>query len=761
MEFRSISEIVYRQRPIWLLFAFSMGMMLYGQDMETASPTDLSVQLEIISSNREFDIPSVFLTDRTDQFSNKVDTITSSLVYNTNANEALVQGYYYWNEGRWHSLFSKTNPADYLFLWNVEKVELTYLDKSGDVRVVGIGGIENAKFLTLESDSKTLKYESETGGRMLVDLGQIVGEEHTVKTLIYHQDSTILFIDTKGSIVSVALDKGPQEVMFVTEDAAGSIAFEETTNDRLVQADPAEASLTSGMEEVSNIEEKAVAEVENSDVVIEEAVVVENETEADEEGVDNNQKTETNTISKKKVEEKEEVRLGREIKSIEDNEDGTFTIVYAGGSKFTSRDISHPEGGLKNVDRDLVDVVNNGDGSFTAVFSDGTTLLSSEMKDFQNFGGSPEDGYPGVEIVIDNGDGTYNIILTDGTELSSVDLEALSNPKREEEEGRGVLSIMKNEDETYTVTFTDGTQMNSKDLSEIYQSAEQPGVLEEKVKASEADQTALDEKKAEIMEMSGLGDVEDPMIQDDGIEEEQVERGIPQSRGVKAIEERNDGAYVISLTDGTSFVTPSFYAEGDDRSEVRHIESIVDNNDGTFIVGLTGGMKLASIETLSLPDPIRQTPMDVGVPDTEEAGVSGKVEIADEIEEITAEKTLIDDVEKPNDELTDQSEQSEIYENVLEDPVEEDNIDEEVLPAKEEEMDLKEGESNELDSLESDANTEDARSMVSQEELIRLQKEEIEALKRKDKENEEELREMNVRLKRLEEAFGNPNKSVD
>ena len=76
-------------------------------------------------------------------------------------------------------------------------------------------------------------------------------------------------------------------------------------------------------------------------------------------------------------------------------------------------------------------------------------------------------------------------------------------------------------------------------------------------------------------------------------------------------------------------------------------------------------------------------------------------------------------------------------------------------------MDLKEGESNELDSLESDANTEDARSMVSQEELIRLQKEEIEALKRKDKENEEELREMNVRLKRLEEAFGNPNKSVD
>jgi len=758
MKLIKMSESDNKQKPIWMLFAFFIGLGLYAQVGDTESLKDLSGQLEIIASNREIVIPPVYLTDLTDLLSNKTDTINSSLVYNTNANEYLMQGYYYWHAGSWHKLFPKTDPVNYLFLWNVENVELAYLDKSGDVRVVGISAIEKAKFLSLESDAKTLKYESENGGHMLVNLGQIVGEEETVTTLVYLQDDTLLFIDHKGRAVSVPLDESPLDAAIVASGSPETKDFEDAIIETKTQTEQIKASLLQGVAAVSITKESDVDEQEDNEVEPEEAEA--------EELVRSDSLEDEDTLTADEapvIEEEKEVRLGREIKSIEDNEDGTFTIVYAGGSKFTSRDLNHPEGGLKNVDRELVDVVNNGDGSFTAVFSDGSTLLSSEMKDFKNFGGSPEEGYPGVEIVIDNGDGTYNIILTDGTELSSVDLEALSNPKREiEDEGRGVLSIVQNEDETYTVTFTDGTEMNSKDLSEIYQPLGQLESREEEVDAPIAEQAALEKKQAAIAASSGLEVDEVKEAIGGETSHAPIQKAVPQNRGVKAIEERIDGTYVVSLTDGTAFVTPSFYAEGDDRSEARHIESITDNNDGTFIVGLTGGIKLASIETLRLPDPIlEETQEGEDVPDIVEAEVSDEVEGLDETEATTAEKAAIDSADKQSGDAADQSEDSEVFEHALEDQVEEGGVNESAMSVNGAQTDLDDGESNASDSLESDVSAEDENPTISQAELIRLQKEEIEALKRKDKENEEELREMNERLRRLEKAFGDPNRSAD
>src|SRR5690554_48049 len=114
MKLTKVSEAVYRLRSIWMLFALFSGLGLYAQDMNSSNEKDLSVQLEIIATNRGVVIPSVYLTDKTDLLSKEAETIKSSLVFNTNANEDLIQNYYYWHSGSWHQLFSETDPANHL-----------------------------------------------------------------------------------------------------------------------------------------------------------------------------------------------------------------------------------------------------------------------------------------------------------------------------------------------------------------------------------------------------------------------------------------------------------------------------------------------------------------------------------------------------------------------------------------------------------------------------------------------------------------------
>lgn len=330
------------------------------------------------------------------------------------------------------------------------------------------------------------------------------------------------------------------------------------------------------------------------------------------------EEAETAVSERKNKEEVKEDKY-REIESIQDNSDGTFTVFFTDGTRFTSRDLARPkkeepENSLSNLlkeEKSILDVVNNNDGTFSVIFTDGTSLPSLDIAGLLG-DPSDEEETRSVELVMDNGDGTYTFILSDGTEIASVDLFKPQEEKEPEEDGKGVLAIIPKEDGTYMVYFTDGSEMSSEDVDEdlkelqdrILNKSEEPvddidivvGVeeeIEEEVAGEMIVEKDLEENLSEeildeLTEESSPDEVfeltENALEEDEGEDKEQVV-----SRGIKTIVHKGDGIYRIVLTDGVELESPKLASV---KSLV--IIGITDKGDGSFEISLADGTSFLS-----------------------------------------------------------------------------------------------------------------------------------------------------------------------
>lgn len=656
---------------IFLLFMVFPMCFLSAQETEFHRP-EFDKQLELIFKNLNFAIPQADLKENRN-LSDTTGIISNSIVYRTAEADSEKEGYYYWNGKSWSSFMKKEKNPELLVVWELDKKQIRYPDIDGSILVFGVGGMEHTEFVRLKSDEKTLVYRDLKGEEVLISLEEFLNTDERIKTWI-RDGEKISFYDN-GKLEHVFFNRVPR--IFQASAAPENFASVSWAPVNV----PMIPSLAENSKENSN--ETKVEVAEQSQAIIEKSPA-------------------------------KKVREGREIKTIEDNEDGTFTITYTDGSRFTSLDLKNPQ-----VDerRELLNIINNNDGTFTAMFTDGTSLSSQELGDFYNFEGYVKGEEPEVDLVIDNGDGTYDVILSNGVELNSIDFTALTNPKHSQnEDGRGILSIVNNTDGTYNVTFTDGTEINSKDLSDLDEHIQSSQPTEEANEAVATTELAESEEKSSE-------NVADPLERSQEVK-------------INNIIENEDGSFEISLTDGTWILTNPLPTGGEALQEKR-IEEIIDNTDGTYTVVLSGGISLASASSKSGAAQIENS---------KTADASAVLEAGSEV------------TETPENKEANVASESETKENTV------DEISESYVPKEEVSMIDKEEaekiEEAETTSSGSDLNFESEVDSISSpvgtqaEIIVRKQREEIEALKRREKEKEEEMQEMKDRLKRLEELFG-------
>lgn len=653
---------------------FSMGIF-FGQELEFNRPDILS-QTRLIFDKAGIDIPEVDLVENI-SLSDTTGIISNSIVFHSQSNPKLNPGYYYWSDDMWNPLIEHSKGYELLVLWELDSNEFSYSDIDGSILTFGIGGIENAQFDQLKEDEKTLSYHTLGGKELDIDFNEVIHTEEMIKTFVLTQKNISFY--NNGIRRRINFERAPkkQEVSVVP------LSFHQ------VAVRPVELEIISGLNNfIADKREEA------KDPVKEEMAEISQPT--------------------------KKTREGHEIKSIEDNEDGTFTITYADGSRFTSLDLKNPK---LDVERELVTVINNGDGTFTAMFSDGTSLSSKELHDFYNFEGYAAGDEPEVDVVIDNGDGTYDVIMTNGVELTSIDFTTLNKSKEEKlEEGRGILSVLNRDDGTFDVIFTDGTEINSNDLSDLKEYNISAFLPDEENEAVEDNETEDNEG--------------DNLV---GISEENTETS--KERGIQQIEAQDNGSSRVTLTDGTTFSIPGLKQEDEAVGPDPRIEELIDHADGTYTIILTGGITLSSLEIPNL------TSADAVSKESE----NDFSDTTDEDEEELESESVIPEKELPG-EREEVVIETEAVSNE-EDRVHDKNTSVMDSDKEENEVPIIERVERKKGKTQTDSSEIQGKEESYQERIIRIQREEIEALKKREEEKERELQEMNKRLKRLEELF--------
>lgn len=610
---------------------FLSSGVIFAQEIEFSRPDVLS-QMLLLFEKATIPIPEVDLTENI-SLSDSTDVISNSIVFHVQSGNKLSPGYYYWNNDMWNPLINSLKGYELLLLWDSDSHEFSYSDIDGSVLTIGIGGIENAEFNLLKKDEKTLMYTALGGKELVIDFNEVIGTDEVIKTFVLKKN-IISFYDN-GLLRQINFKRAPKKKeMSVIPSKL-----------HLVTVKPVRPEMFKGSENI-NSEESGATDNLTKEVA------------------------ENSTVRKK-------VREGREIKSIEDNEDGTFTISYADGSRFTSLDLKNPKLDEK---RELVNVINKGDGTFVALFSDGTSLSSKELYDVYNFEGYGEGDSPEVDVVIDNGDGTYDMILTNGMELRSINFAEITKPHGPEEDGRGILSVMNRDDGTFDVIFTDGTEVNSKDLSDLEKDDLSAFLPEESIENVEVEENENDELDSESIESIETGP----------------------KKEIRNIVKQEDGTSKIILTDGTVFSISNLNLKNEAADQPVDIEKLIENTDGTYTVVFADGMKLSSLDVYGL----------------ETDSNNEKIE-AQEAVSVEERQKGSNETNKKAAKVEDES------------------------PAI-----LKENRKEPNGKTDPVGGAEEYR-----ERIIRIQREEIEALKKREEEKERELNEMNQRLKRLEKLF--------
>src|SRR5690606_24991062 len=123
-----------------------------------------SAQLDVVTNDKGVLLPRVALTSTTDETTITNGNVNSLLVYNTNTQNDVTPGYYYWYEDRWARLTSSLEIPDNIVIWNPVNNQFTYIDENGDTQIINIENIVQANesqtlIVTIDGDQYYISEE--------------------------------------------------------------------------------------------------------------------------------------------------------------------------------------------------------------------------------------------------------------------------------------------------------------------------------------------------------------------------------------------------------------------------------------------------------------------------------------------------------------------------------------------------------------------------------------------------------------------------
>src|SRR5690606_6090534 len=160
----------FYKRILFSLIFLSMAFIANGQvGIGTSSPNPSS-QLHIVSDDRGILIPQVALTSTTDTFTITNGNVESLLVYNTNTQNDVFPGYYYWSNNRWNRIVS---PSDGTGQMTLSGDILDYINLDGTLTSIDLGGIalsNQAITELVDNGDGTITYINELGLPTIINL---------------------------------------------------------------------------------------------------------------------------------------------------------------------------------------------------------------------------------------------------------------------------------------------------------------------------------------------------------------------------------------------------------------------------------------------------------------------------------------------------------------------------------------------------------------------------------------------------------------
>ncbi len=207
-----------------LSIALLMGAWgTYGQvGIGTLTP-DNSSQLDVVANDKGVLLPRVVLTSTTDAVTIANGNVNSLLVYNTNTQNDITPGYYYWYENKWMRIVNEQEVAALdknttnISLTKADD-ELVLTDSDGNIVSIPLAQI-NIPTILVNNNNGTYTYTNEAGDTVTIDIpsdvintiDQILGDTQVLNQLIevlgdtyvggnvYYNGTQFTYIDQSGA----------------------------------------------------------------------------------------------------------------------------------------------------------------------------------------------------------------------------------------------------------------------------------------------------------------------------------------------------------------------------------------------------------------------------------------------------------------------------------------------------------------------------------------------------------------------------------
>src|SRR5690606_10010268 len=441
------------------LLAAAVLMSAWGAYSQVGIGTltpDSSSQLDVTASDKGVLLPRVALESTTDVVTITNGNVNSLLVFNTNTQNDITPGYYYWYEDKWMRIVSKQHGAGLdTHTPNVSLTvvgsELALTDREGNEVTISLSEI-NIPTTLVQNPDGTYTYTNEECTTVTIDatdnvinnIEEILGDTNVLNELIevlgdtyvggnvYYDGDQFTYIDESGETHTINFEdivQANETVTTLVDNADGTYTY--TSEDGTITTVDVPTSVINQFEEIVNSEQVTI---------------------------DGDNDTTNAEYIQHLVETNESVT------TLVDNADGTYTYTSEDGT-VTTVDVP------ASVINQFEEIVNSG-----PVIVDGDEYTTIEEY-IQHIVETNET----VTTLVDNADGTYTYTSEDGT-VTTVDVPASVVNQFEDivnsgpvtidgdeyttieeyiqhivETNETVTTLVNNNDGTYTYTSEDGT----------------------------------------------------------------------------------------------------------------------------------------------------------------------------------------------------------------------------------------------------------------------------------------------------------------
>jgi len=253
-----------------------VGLQSYSQvGIGTLTPNQ-SAQLDVVSNNKGILIPRVGLTNSVDASTIQNGNVNSLLVFNTNTQNDVTPGYYYWYNDRWMRI---VNDADVVALdknttnqsLTVVGTDLVLTDSDGNTVSIALSAINIPTSLVKNPDG-TYTFTNEAGDTIIIDatdnvinnIETILGDTNVLNELIevlgdtyvggnvYYDGTQFTYVDQSGATHVINMQDIVQANETVTTLTEANGIYTYTSEDGTVTVIDIPASVVENFEKIVN-----------------------------------------------------------------------------------------------------------------------------------------------------------------------------------------------------------------------------------------------------------------------------------------------------------------------------------------------------------------------------------------------------------------------------------------------------------------------------------------------------------------------------